>query len=138
NNRLGVRPLAYVLPPDYEDKIAVIIQNKGTGPLISKEIKFLGENSTEQEYLIDFMPNLQEGYYWSTFTKASKIVLRPSEEKVILEFKGNITDSNFIEQRNEIRKALSKIEIKMKYTSIFNETTPFKLNYKLTWFGREK
>lgn len=27
NNRLGVRPLAYILPSDYEDRIVVIIQN---------------------------------------------------------------------------------------------------------------
>ncbi len=138
NNRLGVRPLAYILPPDYEDRIAVIIQNKGTGPLISTEIKFIGENNVEKKYLIDFMPNLNEGYYWSTFTKGSKVVLRPSEEKILLEFKGDVNDPSFIKQRDEIRKALSKVEVKMKYTSIFNEFVPFKLNYKLTWFGRKK
>ena len=138
NNRLGVRPLAYILPPDYEDRIAVIIQNKGTGPLISKKIKFIGENNTEKNYLIDYMPPLQKEYYWSTFTKSSKIVLRPSEEKVLLEFKGDINDPKFIEQRNEIRKALSKIEIKIEYVSIFEEFCHFKLNYRLTWFAREK
>ena len=138
NNRLGVRPLAYILPPDYEDRIAVIIQNKGTGPLISKEIKFVGENKVKKNHLIDFMPNLSEGYYWSTFSKASKIILRPSEETILLEFKGDVSDPNFKKQRDEIRAALSEIEIKMKYTSIFNEFSPFKLNYKLTWFGRKK
>ena len=138
NNRLGVRPLAYIFPPDYEDQIAVIIQNKGTGPLITKKIKFVDQNNIEKNYLIDFMPKLKEGYYWSNFSKASKIVLRPSEEKILLEFKGEITDHDFIEQRDNIREALSKIEIRMKYTSIFNEWKPFKLNYKLTWFERKK
>lgn len=138
NNRLGVRPLAYILPPDYEDRIAVIIQNKGTGPLITKELKFTGLNNQERNYLIDFMPDLQDGYYWTTFSKASKIVLRPSEEKTLLEFKGDISDPRFIKQRDEIRKTLSNVELKMKYTSIFNEKKPFELNYKLTWFGRKK
>lgn len=138
NNRLGLRPLAYILPPDYEDRIAVIIQNKGTGPLITKKIMFLGENNVEKKYLIDFMPNLQEGYHWKTFTKASKFILRPSEEIILLEFKGDISDSNFIKQRNEIRKELNKTEIQIEYTSVFNESKPFKLKYKLTWFGRKK
>ena len=106
--------------------------------MITKEIKFLGENNIEKKYLIDFMPDLQDEYYWSTFTKASKFVIRPSEEMVLLEFKGDINDSNFIKQRNEIRVELSKIQIQMKYTSIFNEFIPFKLKYRLTWFGRVK
>ena len=138
NNRLGVRPLAYILPPDYEDRIAVIIQNKGTGPLITKELKFIGMDNQEKNYLIDFMPNLKDGYYWTTFSKASKIILKPSEDKILLEFKGDISDPKFIEQRDAIRKELSKLELKMKYTSIFNERKPFELKYKLTWFGRKK
>ncbi len=84
------------------------------------------------------MPSLEDGYYWETFSKASKIVLRPSEEKTLLEFKGDISDSKFIKQRDEIRESLSKVELKMRYTSIFNENKPFKLDYKLTWFGRKK
>ncbi len=138
NNRLSVRPIAYILPPDYEDRIAVIIQNKGTGPLITQELKFIGENNEEKNNLIDFMPNLKKGYYWTTFSKASKIILIPSEEIILLEFKGDITDEDFIEQRDEIREALSKVVMKIKYTSIFNEFRPFELNYRLIWFGRTK
>lgn len=138
NNRLGVRPLACVLPKDYENKIAVIIQNKGTGPLITKRIKFVGDNNRTENYLIDFMPSLEKGYFWSTFSKASSIVLRPSEEKILLEFDGDITDPKFIEQRNAIRHELSKIEINIKYKSIYNEWRPFKLCNKLKWYNREK
>ena len=32
HNYLSVKPIAYILPQDYEDKICVILQNKGTGP----------------------------------------------------------------------------------------------------------
>lgn len=136
NNKLGVRPLAHILPPDYEDRIAVIIQNKGTGPLIATGLKFVGENNQEKSYLIDFMPDLEDGYYWTTFSKASKIVLRPSEEKTLLEFKGNISDPKFIKQRDEIRKALCKVELKMEYTSIFNEKNH--LNWTINWLGLEE
>ena len=138
NNRLGVRPLAYIYPPDFEDRIAVILQNKGTGPLITKEIKFTSEDGISKSNLIDLLPNLEKGYFWAHYSKASKVVLRPSEEKVIIDFKGDHMDTGFIRQRDEIRKALSIIEIEIKYTSIFNEMRPFKLKYKLTWFGREK
>lgn len=138
NNRLSVRPLAYILPPDYEDYIAVIIQNKGTGPLISKKIKFIDESNIEKKYLIDFMPELEGGYYWKTYSKTSKIILSPLEEKILLEFRGDLSVASFIRQRDKIREALSKIEIQIKYTSIFNEWCPFILNYKLSWFGRKK
>lgn len=137
NNRLGVRPIAYILPDDYEERVSVELQNKGTGPLITKKIKFVN-GDIEKDYLIDFMPALKEGYYWTTFSKASKIILRPSEEKTLLEFKGDKNDKDFVEQRDNIRSALSVIEVQIKYTSIFNEFRPFKLNYKLKWFGRKK
>tara|TARA_Y100000815_G_C13321810_1_gene492583 strand:+ start:1368 stop:1904 length:537 start_codon:yes stop_codon:yes gene_type:complete len=138
NNRLGVRPLAYIYPPDFENRIAVILQNKGTGPLITKKIRFANENGVSKKYLLDLLPILGQGYYWSDYSKASKIVLRPSEEKVLLEFKGDHLNSGFIRNRDLIRKELSKIEIEIHYTSIFNECRPFKLKYKLSWFGRKK
>ncbi len=136
NNRLSVRPIAYVLPQDYENKIAVIIQNKGTGPLVSKSIKFVSQDGEERSSLLDFMPGLNQGYYWKTFSKASKIIIRPSEEKVLLEFEGDVNDPIFIEQRDSIRQALSNIQIQLNYKSIFNEYRTFKLKYKLKWFGR--
>lgn len=34
HNRLSVRPMPYILQPDYQDRIAVIVQNNGTGALI--------------------------------------------------------------------------------------------------------
>jgi hypothetical protein len=138
HNRLGVRPYAYILPKDYEDNIAVIIQNKGTGPLITKTISFCKNGVDNKKYLIDFMPSLYDGYYWSTFSKAQKIILRPSEEKVLIEFSGKLTDNDFKKQRDLIRKALSEIEMNIEYTSIYNEKKPFKLNYKLDWYKREK
>lgn len=135
NNRLSVRPICYILPPDYDNRIAVIIQNKGTGPLITKKIEFKKGETESKSYLIDYMPSLENGYYWSTFSKASKIVLRPSEEKILLEFKGDPAEEDFIRQRDRIREELSKIQINISYTSIFNEWCPFKLNYNLTWFA---
>jgi hypothetical protein len=138
NNRLNVKPIAYILPPDYENKIAVILQNKGIGPLITKKIEFIGENGITKNHLLDFMPNLTNEYTWSTFSKASKITLLPAEEKILLEFRGDVDDPEFIINRDNIRSELSKIQIKISYTSIFNELFPFKLSYKLSWFGRLK
>jgi len=129
--------LAYVLPMDYEDHIAVIIQNKGTGPLISSKISF-HNGKQERDYLVDFMPALNEGFYWTTFSKTKRIVLRPGEDKALLEFKGDIQNQDYIKQRDIIRKELSKIEIKLNYTSVFNERNPFKLNFKLSWYSRLK
>lgn len=138
NNRLSVRPICYILPSDYEDYIAVRIQNKGTGPLITTKVEFKKGKDTIKPYLIDFMPELKSGYHWSDFSKASKIVLRPSEEKTLLEFKGDPSNPDFIHQRDKIREELSKIQINITYTSIFDEWCPFNLKYNLTWFARVK
>ncbi|MEH6537296.1 MAG: hypothetical protein V7719_12940 [Psychroserpens sp.] len=71
---------------NYDKTVKVILQNKGTGPLILKDIKFNRANNNSNNSLIDFMPHLSDGYYLSTFTKASKVILRPSEEIILLEF----------------------------------------------------
>lgn len=135
-NRLSVRPLAYVLPPDYENRIAVILLNKGTGPLITKKVRFINKLGEEKNSLIDFMPELDDGFYWSTFSKASKIILSPNEETTLIEFTGDPSDIRYLNQRDKIRKSLSELKIKIEYTSIFKESKPFKLNYNLTWFSR--
>jgi hypothetical protein len=136
HNYLSVKPIAYILPQDYEDKICVILQNKGTGPLITKSIKFVNdETKVEKKYLIDFMPNLKDNRKWSNFSKAEKYILTPNEDKILLEYSLTENDTSYEENKLEIRKALKDIKIIITYSGVYNEEIDT-LNFKLKWYGR--
>jgi hypothetical protein len=138
NNRLSKLPIGYILPLDYEEVISVTLQNNGTGPLITTSIEFSNGKNVTKNALIDFMPTLSDNFQWETFSEARKIILKPSDTKVLIKFKGNPSDVNFVTQRDEIRKALADITIKVNYKSVFNECRSKNLTYKLTWFNRIK
>lgn len=136
HNYLSVKPIANILPQDYEDKICVILQNKGVGPLITKSIKFKNKyTNIEKSYLIDFMPDLTENYSWSNFSKASKYILTPNEDKILLEFTSPNIDNGFEKNRTVIRQALKDIKIIIEYTGIYNEKVET-LEYELKWYNR--
>lgn len=74
HNYLSVKPIGYILPKDYTNHICVVLQNKGTGPLITKSIKFRNEiTGEEKDYLIDFMPTLMDEEVWSNFSKSKNV-----------------------------------------------------------------
>ncbi len=136
HNYLSVKPIAYILPKDYDDHICVILQNKGTGPLITKSIKFINEETKEEKkYLIDFIPVLQDEESWSDYSKAKKYILAPNEDKILLEYNPNI--KSHFSQRNmtEIRKSLKDIRIVISYSGVYNDKTDV-IDFKLKWYGR--
>jgi hypothetical protein len=123
HNYLSVKPIAYILPKDYEDHVCVILQNKGTGPLITKSIKFINdETKEEKKYLIDFVPALKNGEKYSNFSKANKYILTPNEDKILLEYTFRKDSKSFEENKRIIRKALKDIRIVITYTGVYNET----------------
>jgi exonuclease III len=136
HNYLSVKPIAYILPKDYEDHVCVILQNKGTGPLITKSIKFINdETKEEKKYLIDFVPALKNGEKYSNFSKANKYILTPNEDKILLEYTFRKDSKSFEENKRIIRKALKDIRIVITYTGVYNETKDT-LDFKLKWYGR--
>ncbi|MGV7108010.1 hypothetical protein ACUSJC_15860 [Flavobacterium sp. U410] len=136
HNYLSVKPIAYILPKDYEDHVCVILQNKGTGPLITKSIKFINdETKEEKKYLIDFVPALKHGEKYSNFSKANKYILTPNEDKILLEYTFRKDSKSFEENKRIIRKVLKDIRIVITYTGVYNETKDT-LDFKLKWYGR--
>lgn len=135
HNYLSVKPIAYILPKDYEDYICVVLQNKGTGPLITKSIKFINKITNEEKpFLIDFMPQLLGGHHWSNFSKATEYTLIPNEDKILIEY--NPTNDKIGKTNKEnIRKALKSIEIIIEYQGIYGENTEI-IKKSLNWYGR--
>ncbi len=135
HNKLSVKPIAYILPQDYEDKICVNIQNKGTGPLIVKKIDFIDvKNNIAAKSLVELMPSLED-YQWSNFSSAKEFVVSPNETKIMLELKGTTNDDIYIYNRNLVREKLSEIVINLEYTGIYEDESIF-LKYKLDWYLR--
>ncbi|MEJ8591483.1 hypothetical protein JSO54_09575 [Riemerella anatipestifer] len=135
HNKLSVKPIIYILPQDYEDKICVNIQNKGTGPLIVKKIIFYdNELKKNSKSLVDLMPEL-EYYYWSNFSNAENFVLSPGETKILLELTGDLSDRVFTYNRDLVRKKLSKINIQIEYTGIYEDEN-LNIIYDLKWYDR--
>ncbi|MFN1215927.1 hypothetical protein ACKW6Q_02965 [Chryseobacterium kwangjuense] len=133
HNKLSVKPIAYILPQNYEDKICVNIQNKGTGPLIVKKIEFIDlKTKVKTKSLVESMPNLQN-YHWSNFSSAKEFVLSPNETKIMLELTGEIDDEIYIFNRELIREKLSTIEIYLEYTGIYGDKNII-FRYLLDWY----
>jgi hypothetical protein len=127
HNKNSVRPISAIKINDYEDKIAVRIDNVGTGPLIIKKALFIN-NTQKSSSLISMMPDIKQN--WITFTEEIDGWTIPVNGKLTLI---EIIPRND-ETRNIIRKKLSEIEVKIEYCDIYN--TKFNDERELAFFGR--
>jgi len=132
---LSVKPIPDILTSDFENKIAVTLENNGTGPLIIKSFKAcVGDKSKSN--VIDWMPSIPDGYYWSNWLRNFEdCAIKPFESKILLEFKLNIEDEIQREIRDNIRNALSKVSIEFCYTDIYNTKMYFPLRFLSSGFG---
>ena len=129
HNKNSVRPISAIKLNDYENVIAVKLQNVGTGPLIIKRLIFKNAFQ-ESSTLISMMPPIDQ--LWDTFTECVDGWTIPVEgEIIILRIH---PESN--EVRALIRKELSQITVFLEYTDIYN--TKFEDNRCLDFFGRHQ
>ena len=127
HNVNSVRPISSIVLNDYEDKIAVIINNDGTGPLIIK--KFIAKNMKEEKSsLIELMPHINQP--WTTFIETIDCrTISVGKKLVLIE----MTPLSF-NAKQSVRDALSKITIYLEYEDIYGNK--FKDERKLEFFGR--
>lgn len=135
HNVLSVTPIPMVSVADYEDRITVKILNNGSGPLIIRNVKVKKEFQV-RESLIDWMPSLPDGMYWSTFVgPIENRSLLPGNEIKLLELTGDHPDRNFEKFRDECRVALCPLTVALEYTDVYGSA--FQPHEKcLSWFGR--
>lgn len=136
HNRLSVKPMPDVILGDYEDVIEVILKNEGLGPLKILDFE-VSNGKTTKDSVIDFMPDPPQVITWKDFSKNLKDrVLAPGEKKnlLILEQEDKYLRS-YNPFKEEVRKALSVLTIKITYTGVYEET--FKPYIRdLNWFVR--
>lgn len=127
HNKNRVRPIASILLNDYENLLSVYIENVGTGPLTITKLT-CSDGFRKENSLIELLPTVNQN--WSTFCESidgrtipvgGQVVLveiQPQDEKI----------------RSKIRAALSKIEVSVEYSDIYN--SKFIKRRKLSYFGR--
>jgi hypothetical protein len=113
----------------------VKLKNNGIGPLLVT--RFIASNGNEnRKDIISWMPDLPEGMFWSTFCSTlDGACIAPDGEIVLIKLTGDPEDKTFAATRDEVRKAFSKLTIRLEYTDIYNRKMPEK-ERNLSWFSR--
>lgn len=138
--KLTVKPIPAITFGDYENEIKVYLENNGLGPLhiIQFRVGVIGDKKKNKKSLVDCMDKLPFIPEWETFVHdQDHRYLRQGESSDLLCYKGDDNLEEFQLKRDEIRKILSKLEVEIIYSSVYDTE---KLTYKrnLEWFGREK
>ena len=135
HNVLSVKPIPMVSVADYEDRLTVKILNNGSGPLIIKDVQVKKESQV-RESLVDWMPSLPDGMYWTTFVGPVKNrSLLPGNEIKLLELNGDHSEKKFKEVRDNCRAALCQLTVVLEYTDVYESAFEFH-EKQLSWFGR--
>lgn len=138
HNRLSVRPIAEVLVGDYEDRLVVVLENKGIGPLIIKKFLVKNEMGSEKNSVIEFFETGFSDVVWKMFiTDLEGLAILPGERKVLLELIGNPTDEEFASKRNRVRRLLGTLEATIHYKDIYGKLMPKKVR-KFNFFRRHE
>lgn len=136
HNFLSVRPIPFIALADFENHIRVRVRNDGTGPLIVKSVS-VRESGKQPEHaeLVAYMPTLPDGMAWTNFSSGEIGSIPVGGEAILLELKLNAGVAAEAAIRDACRQALSKLEIGVTYSDVYNSEFPEKVR-PLDWFGR--
>ncbi|HKV94621.1 MAG TPA: hypothetical protein VJW20_18900 [Candidatus Angelobacter sp.] len=133
--RRSVRPIASIPVADYEDRVGVMLKNKGIGPLHVLQFQATDGKKTENN-LISWMPKLPAGISWETFYEdLDGLWIQPGEKVIVLQLAGDVDSPSFSQGRDLCRKALAKLTISIEYEDIYEKRMPTSKR-DLAWFGR--
>lgn len=135
HNKLSVKPIAIISVADYEERLAVNLQNQGNGPLIIEKL-LIKNNDEEKSSIIDFFETGFEDVVWSTFTAdIDGWSILPASHRTLIELIGNPSDKKFIAKRNRVRKVLANLKVEVQYQDIYENKMPVKVR-DLDFFAR--
>ena len=136
HNRRSVKPIPFIEQPDFENRIAVVIRNNGTGPLILQKAEARSSAGGPPGHLIDLVPAAPAGLSFKNFNRVEQIrAIRPGDHVDLLDFAITVDDSTAVEYRDQLRRALGNITLELTYTDIYDTRFPI-YSRKLTWFHR--
>ncbi|WOD41703.1 hypothetical protein [Nodosilinea sp. E11] len=138
---ITLRPLCTIYSSDYVNKIKVTVKNLGVGP--AKTRKIIIENLHEPLHarkrvkdLVQLLPPLPEGMLWRDYTINGFLYLPAGEQIDLIWLEGDEKNYAFSAFRDQIRKILSNVAVRIEYADIFdNEMEP--IQEVLDIFSRE-
>jgi len=136
HNYKSLTPIASIPVSDYENKLEVKVGNTGVGPLIVNNFKAFNKEDCKGN-IISFMPNSPPSIFWETFYEDLDGLCIPQNQSVsLIKLSGDFDDKEFVKFRDEVRKALSDLSIKVTYKDVYGRDMPAK-ERDLSWFGRQ-
>ncbi len=136
HNRRSVKPLPFVLQSDFEDRIAVVIRNNGTGPLILEKAEAKNSIDGRSGHLIDLIPEPPPGVLFTNFNRVHQVrAIRPGDQVDLLDLAVGEAERRAIAYRDDLRRALGNMTVELTYTDIYETQFPV-YAIKLTWFHR--
>ena len=136
HDRLSVSPIPRIGMGDYQNKQFVSIENNGVGPLIISSLHILKDGKRLESRLIDNMPQLPNGLYWTTFTgNVARRSIFPGNSITLIEIYGDEDNGTYGLFRDKLREVLSNLTLRLEYTDIYGSKFPPEVT-SLKWFGR--
>lgn len=136
HNRRSVRPLPFVAQRDFEDQIAVVIRNNGTGPMILQKALVTSPADGRSGHLIDLIPAPPPGVLFKNFNKVHQVrAIRPGDDVDLLVLPIDINNADASKYRDELRRALGDMTVELTYTDIYETKFPV-YALKMVWFHR--
>jgi hypothetical protein len=120
---------------DYEDDLFVCVRNTGVGPLIVENF-VASDGDSEWDAIISLIPKPPKEISWSTFTQdIDGWCIPPSKQAVLVKLEGDPNDERFASFRDDVRRTLSRLAMKLTYKDIYGRRMP--INQRdLSWFAR--
>lgn len=134
HNRKSVLPIGHISVGDYENDIFVRLRNDGIGPMIIERLSVSQPTSSDtKDALIHCMP---DGILWSTFVEdVSGRAISAKEYITLVQLEGETKDPRFAKTKQNVRKTLSGLTVKVEYKNIYGERMSPAIR-NLSWFGR--
>jgi hypothetical protein len=136
HNRKSTLPIAFISMGDYEEQVFVRLNSEGAGPMIIDRVSVRDIETKEEvgSSLIELMP---PRITWETFVRDIRgRALRPDKDILLISLVGDPDDPQFVASRDEVRRALSRLSVRVEFHSVYEEKSA--TERALDWFGREK
>lgn len=139
HNLKSVKPIAHVSLTDNDKVIAVDLCNNGVGPLLVEGFTAECNGETEDD-IISWLPNPPTSSDTppkpDTFYDCLDGLPIPAGEKVtVIRFTEKQNQPTFSDYRDEVRKALAQLTIRVRYKDIYGREMTT-VERALDWFGR--
>jgi len=131
------RPLGQIMCGDYENEIYIKFKNCGMGPLTIKEIIVLENNEEISHNLVTALPQIPQSITWNDFVVdgIDLSIARDQEINIIKICQPDYNYDDFVQYKKDIRFALEKLTLKIKYVDIYGRSMPDAIRV-LELFGR--